>query len=57
MDYLFQHYQRFYRLYSGKLTELFPSGEPTEATLSISDDEELDEEDNEKLYVLWKEFK
>ena len=58
LDYLFDHYQRFYKLYSGRLTELFPSGEETEASLSISeDDEEINESDKEKLFELWREFK
>lgn len=57
MDYLHHYYQRYYKLYSGRLTELFPSGEPTEATLSIAEDEETNESDDEMIYELWREFK
>ena len=57
MDYLYLHYQKYYRLYEGRLTELFPSGEATEDTLSIADDEETTESEDNDLYQLWVEFK
>ena len=57
LDYLLEHYQRFYRLYSGRLTELFPSEESTEDTLSIAEEEGTSESDDEKLFELWREFK
>jgi hypothetical protein len=57
MDYLYLHYQKYYKLYEGRLTELFPSGEATEDTLSIADDQETTESDDNDLYQLWVEFK
>jgi hypothetical protein len=57
LDYLYEHYQRYYQLYVGRLTELFPSDEQTETTLSIMEDDETSESENEELYHLWLEFK
>jgi len=57
LDYLYEHYQKYYQLYSGRLTELFPSEENSESNLSIADDEGTTEEENENLYHLWVEFK
>jgi hypothetical protein len=57
LDYLYDHYRRFYKLYNGRLTELFPSEEQTEASLSIAEDDETNESDDEQLYRLWVEFK
>jgi hypothetical protein len=57
LDYLYVHYQKLYQLYSGRLTELFPSDEHTESTLSIAEDESTSEAEKEELYHLWVEFK
>ncbi|HEY0356356.1 MAG TPA: hypothetical protein VGC29_09140 [Flavisolibacter sp.] len=56
MEYLYSHYQRFYSLYNGRLTELFPCSEPTESSLAIAEDDESTEEENEELFTLWKKF-
>ena len=57
MDYLFNHYHKLYTLYYGRLIELFPSTESTEANLSISDSDETSDVDNQQIYELWVEFK
>ena len=57
LDYLYEHYQKYYQLYMGRLTELFPSDEQTESTLVISEDEASNEKEDEELYHLWIEFK
>lgn len=56
MDYLHHHYQQVYRKYAGRLTELFPSSEPTDKNLLIADDEETTEEEDQAVYKLWEAF-
>lgn len=57
LDFLYLHYQHLYKLYYGRLTELFPSSENTEKNLSIAEDEASTAEEDEKLYRLWEAFK
>lgn len=57
LDYLYANYRRYYDLYVGKLTELFPSDESSETTLFIAEDDEISEADNDNLYHLWVAFK
>lgn len=57
LDYLYDHYQKYYQLYVGRLTELFPSDEQSENTLAIAEDNETTESEDEALYHLWVEFK
>ena len=56
LDYLYLHYH-YYQLYTGRLTELFPSDEQTENTLVISEDDVSTDKQDEELYHLWVEFK
>lgn len=56
MDYLFVHYKKLYRLYAGRLTELFPSSEPNENNLFIIDEDKTSKANNELLLDLWKKF-
>ena len=56
MDYLYQQYHQFYNLYNGRLTELFPCSEATEESLAIAEDHESSQEDDDKIYLLWKKF-
>jgi hypothetical protein len=56
LDFLYEHYQKYYELYSGRLTELFPCDEHTENTLSIAEDAITSESEDEELYHLWVEF-
>ncbi len=57
MEFLHQHYMKYYSLYNGRLVELFPSSEATEDSLSIAEDDVSSEADDEQLYELWKEFR
>lgn len=57
LDYLYDHYRRYYDMYVGKLTELFPSDESSEATLTISEDDTTSKADRDRLYHLWLGFK
>ena len=57
LDYLYDHYQRYYQIFAGHLTELFPSDEQSESTLAIAEDTNTSEEDKEELYHLWVEFR
>ncbi|MGZ8545726.1 MAG: hypothetical protein ACXWV0_10540 [Flavisolibacter sp.] len=57
MEFLHQHYMKYYSLYNGRLVELFPSSEATEDSLSISEDKNSTSEEDDKIYELWKEFK
>ena len=56
LDYLSVHYKNLYKLYAGRLTELFPSFEPNENTLQIQDEEKSPKKTNELLMELWKKF-
>ena len=56
MDYLYDHYQRYYNLYNGRLIELFPCSEATEASLAIAEDDESSKEDDDRIFQLWKRF-
>lgn len=57
MEFLHQHYLKYYSLYNGRLVELFPSSEATEDSLSIAEDNVSSEADDDQLYELWKEFR
>lgn len=56
MEYLYDHYQKFYRLYNGRLIELFPCSEATEDSLAIAEDDGSSKEEDEEIYELWKKF-
>jgi hypothetical protein len=56
MEYLYSHYQKFYSLYNGRLTELFPCSEATEDSLAIAEDDESSKEEDDEIYKLWKKF-
>jgi hypothetical protein len=56
LDYLYLHYQRFYQLYTGMLTELFPCSQATDASLAISEDDTTTKEEDEEIYKLWLRF-
>lgn len=56
MDYLALHYQQLYRIYVGKLTELFPSAQAEDDALIINGDEATTKETDEELRKLWKKF-
>ncbi len=56
MDYLYLHYQKFYNLYNGRLTELFPCSQATDASLAIAEDENTSKEDDEEIFRLWQRF-
>ena len=55
LDYLAHHYQRLYKLYAGRLTELFPSSQAAD-NLVIAQDEETTEEEDAYLLQLWKKY-
>jgi len=56
MDYLYQHYQELYKHYTGRLVELYPSFDNSENNLAIAEDDETNEEEDNFLMKLWKQF-
>ena len=56
LDYLKLHYAQLYQHYLGRLTELFPSSEPTEENLFIANEDDDDPEEDAILLRLWKIF-
>jgi hypothetical protein len=56
VDYLNSYYHHLYEVYAGKLTELFPSYDGSEANLAVQDSEEGSSEEKEQVMTLWKQF-
>jgi len=56
LDYLHSNYRNLYSLYSGRLVELFPCYDGSANNLAIADEEDGEEESNNFLMRLWKQF-
>lgn len=56
IDYLREHYNHLYRIYEGRLTELFPSSNADDQTLQVMEDDSISPGYTEQLMQLWRKF-